>query len=142
MATRTRPAAQCADLNTQLKVLSARIKTMEQQMAKMSALTQLMNIKNALMMITSAAPNAAAAAAILTADPTLLLSIAGAASEAALLAAIPGDAFAVFNADLTLNTNLTVPAFTIPGYPTPNPGTPAALQDQLASCGSLSVHLS
>jgi len=142
MATRVRPTANCEDLNTQLKVMSARVKTMERQMAKMSALTQLMNIKNALMMITSAAPNAAAAAAILTADPTLALSIAGAASEAALLAAIPGDAFAVFNGDLTL-ANLSLPAFGgIPGYPTPVAGTPEGLQDLLASCKGLSMHLS
>jgi hypothetical protein len=142
MATRVRPTNQCEDANTQLKVLSARVKTMERQMAKMSALTQLMNIKNVAMMLLSNAPNKVAAAALLSADPTLLLSIAGAASEAALLSAIPGDAFHVFNGNLTL-ANLTLPAFGgIPGFPTPNPGTPEGLQDLLASCGSLSIHLS
>lgn len=142
MATRVRPTQTCEALNTQLKVLSARVKTMERQMAKMSALTQLMNIKNVAMMLLSAAPNNVAAAALLSTDPTLLLSIAGASAEDALLSAIPGDAFHVFNGNLTLD-NLTLPAFGgIPGFSGGATGSPQALQDLLASCGSISLNLS
>jgi uncharacterized membrane protein len=115
---------------------------MEQQVSNLKALTQLMNIKNVLMMITSAAPNATAAAAILSADPTLLLSIAGVAAESALLAAIPGVPFQVFNANLTLGSNLSLPAFDIPGFPAGLTGGPQDLQNLIASCKSLSLNLS
>ena len=139
MAARTRPTHPCNDLNTQLKVLSARVKTMERKMAKMEALTQLMTIKAVASMLLSAAPNMVAAAALISTDPTLLMQIAGPSMEQQLLDALPGVPFQQFNANLTMD-NLTLPAFgSLVGG---GAGSPAALQDLLATCKTLSMHFS
>ena len=141
MAARVRPTQVCNELNTQIKVLSARVKTMERQLAKMEELTQLMTVKNIACMLASGAPNMVAAAAIISSDPTLLLQIAGATSAQALLDALPGVPWQTFNANLTLE-NLTMPAFDIPGFPQPAAGSPADLQNRISECKTLAMHFS
>lgn len=134
---RVRPTEGCSVLNTQLKTLSARVKTMERQSAKMEALTQLMTIRQVASMLLSAAPNATAAAELVSLDPVLMLQIAGAGEAQALLDALPGDSWRTFNADLTL-ANQTL----VPFEDSPAPGSDAALQNQLPTCQTISMNFS
>lgn len=132
---RTRPTEGFSVLNTQLKILSSRVKIMERQSAKMEQLTQLMTVKNIACMLASEAPNMVAAAAIISADPTLLLQIAGAGSAQALLDALPGTGWAVFNENLSLSDQDN------PAYDSAS-GDEATLQNQLATGQTISMNFS